>query len=163
MEEVFEFGYAAYFMFIGFFSPLSSMAIFMALTANMAREKIKIVAYKSVIVAVIITLFFGFLGRFILDKLEITEHSLKIAGGFFIFLMGLNIMQGRGGQREDKNFSINQESDIAISPIGIPLLCGPAMIVTSMIKMAEAKASAAPTLMSTSSTPEPHTFVIRTS
>ena len=57
------------------------------------------------------------------------------------------MMQDRGGQQKKDGFDDHHENDIAISPIGIPLLCGPAMMTTAMIKTNEAQSSLAPTGM----------------
>ncbi len=121
-------------VFLGFFAimnPIANTAIFAGLVAERNRpEQIKI-AIKSLFVAFLVIVAFAALGKAIFHLFGITMPALRIAGGILVFLIGYHMLQGSNSKMHDSE-SADEDDDIAISPLAVPLLAGPGTIATAM-------------------------------
>jgi multiple antibiotic resistance protein len=87
-----------------------------------------------VITGLIVLIVFAVAGKFIFDFFAITIHSLRIVGGIIFFIAGYDMLQARLNRtksREDEQLS--ESKDVAISPLGIPLISGPGAITVSIV------------------------------
>ncbi len=128
-------------LFIIYFAvidPIGTLPIFLSITDNFnAKQRYKI-AFKGVVIAFFILLFFGIFGKFILNHLNISAASFNIAGGLLLFIVAVDMVSNRRQTRKRKSIEKLEEnnddiSKIAASPLGIPLLAGPAAITSLMI------------------------------
>ena len=131
MLEIFIQSFVLYFVVI---DPIGSIPIFFAITKDLnINGKIK-TAISSTIIAFSVLVFFAFLGNYIFNHLSITFPALKIAGGIILFIFSLemlfNKMQERKGQ--DTNFD---SDNISVFPLAIPLLAGPAAIISVIVSV----------------------------
>lgn len=119
-------------VFMGFFAimnPIANTAVFVGMTGDFDERKIRVVALKALITAFGITSLFCLLGKGIFELFGITLPALRLAGGILVFMVGYNMITSQSGQThkiEDEN------QDIAISPLAIPILAGPGTIATAM-------------------------------
>ncbi len=111
---------------------LGNAPIFLVLTKGMEPQQRDRVVDKASIVAIAVLLSFAFGGQFILDYLHISIASLRVAGGLLLLLTALKMLEG-----ELDTPIIEQGRDIAITPLALPLLAGPATITTVMLLMSE--------------------------
>lgn len=112
-------------------SAFASIPVFLSLTSKMDdRQKAK-VASHGVGIAAIVLFIFLFFGRAILSVFGIDFHSLKIAGGIVLSIMGIDLVFNFSPTRR------GYESSPAIVLIGTPLLSGPGVIVTTIIFVQE--------------------------
>src|SRR5699024_4867307 len=82
------------------------------------------------------------LGSFVFEFFGITIPAFKIAGGFMLFLVGMDMINARtsGAKATDEERQEGaMKDDIAIFPLGIPLLSGPGSMVTVFIMIERAK------------------------
>lgn len=126
-------------VFIGFFAilnPIGNTPVFLSMVGEADKRVIKKVALRSVTVAFIIILVFSLFGHLIFKLFNITLPAFQIAGGIIVFFIGYDLLQGKtaGAHKpKDKSSSASVSySDIAVSPLGIPLLAGPGTITTAM-------------------------------
>jgi multiple antibiotic resistance protein len=112
-------------------SPFTSVPVFISLTKDMGESQRALAAFNAVGTAAAVLFAFLFFGRAILSVFGIDFHSLKIAGGIVLMILGIEIVLGLSPARKDLSYSP------AISLIGTPLLTGPGVIVTSMILVQE--------------------------
>jgi len=124
-------------VFMSYFAivnPIAITPIFMALTETYDENLKKKTAIKSVISALIIGLAFIFFGHVIFNIFGISMGAFKIAGGFIVAKIGYDLLQGKSSDIAAKNEKDDgsPKSDIAITPIAIPLLAGPGAIAASM-------------------------------
>ena len=128
MYEIYLQSFVLYFVVI---DPFGTTPIFMSLTKHQnAKEKIKS-ALEGVLTATIILIFFSIVGNFLLSYLNISLGAFKIAGGIILFIISLEMLFDKRQERKEKDIE-NVSSNIAIFPLAIPLLSGPAAI-TSLI------------------------------
>lgn len=120
-------------VFMGFFAimnPIANTAAFVGLAGHKNNsEKIRIAA-RALIITFSIILLFSILGKLIFHLFGITLPALRIAGGMLVFLIGYHMLNGSGSKLHSSEN--NDDSDIAVSPLAVPLLAGPGTIATAM-------------------------------
>jgi multiple antibiotic resistance protein len=124
-------------VFIGFFAmldPIGNTPIFLIMLGDADRKTIRKVAFKSVFVAFIIITLFCFFGHIIFRMFNITLPAFQIAGGIIVFLISYDLLEGKvaGPHKPKVSESDLGYDDMAVSPLGIPLLAGPGTISTAM-------------------------------
>ncbi|OGQ44761.1 MAG: hypothetical protein A3H42_03860 [Deltaproteobacteria bacterium RIFCSPLOWO2_02_FULL_46_8] len=83
---------------------------------------------------------FAVAGHFIFQVFQITIQAFRIAGGIILFGIGMEMLQlkvTRTKQTEEEMKEGMGKEDVAIVPLGIPLLSGPGAITTIMVLTAE--------------------------
>ncbi|MBT7172634.1 MAG: NAAT family transporter [Candidatus Marinimicrobia bacterium] len=117
-------------------NPLGIAPIFIVMTERFSKkEKVKI-AKKGIATGTITLLVFTLLGSIIFNLYGITLEAFQIMGGILFFRSGLRMLEAQVGRSRSTDTEIEEfkESDeIAISPIGIPLIAGPGAITGVMI------------------------------
>ncbi|MBD2100665.1 MarC family protein [Leptolyngbya sp. FACHB-261] len=111
---------------------LGNAPIFLILTKGMAPEQRDSVVDRASVVATGVLLGFAFAGQSILDYLSISIGSLRVAGGLLLLLIALQMLEG-----ELDTPMVDQERDVAITPLALPLLAGPGTLTTVMLLMSE--------------------------
>jgi multiple antibiotic resistance protein len=124
-------------VFIGFFAilnPIGNTPIFLSMVGDADSKVIKKVAFKAVSAAFIIIAIFSLFGHIIFRLFNITLPAFQVAGGIIVFFIGYDLLQGKAAgahKSKTKDFDTSFD-DIAVSPLGIPLLAGPGTISTAM-------------------------------
>lgn len=123
--------------------PPGCAPIFATLTHGTSRKHQREMAFKSVAVASIILIGFAYAGKFLFEKLGISLDALRIAGGIMLFIIGLNmVFEKRTESREERADELLEEiddpEDIAVFPMGIPMIAGPGTMASLLILKAQA-------------------------
>ena len=111
--------------------PIDNGAIFGFLTRNYTFKDRNKTALKACMVAGVILLTFPLVGQKILLLLNIEFFALKIAGGILLLLLAIQIVLGESAD-EDALDSKHRNKDIAIFPLAIPLIAGPAAMTKTV-------------------------------
>lgn len=111
---------------------LGNLPLVLVLTKGMEPEQRHNVVDRASIVATAVLLAFAFAGRLVLNYLEISMGSLRVAGGLLLLLIALRMLEG-----ELDTPVVEQDRDVAISPLALPLLAGPGTLTTVMLLMSE--------------------------
>jgi len=127
-------------VFMGFFAmmnPLGNIPIFLGMVKDFDEETQNKVALRSVLAAFIIIVVFCIFGHIIFRMFGITLPAFQIAGGIIVFIIGFQMLNARDNSihtqtQEEKEQMVKEAGDMAISPLGIPLLAGPGTISTAM-------------------------------
>lgn len=136
MSDLFSFALLAFTSFLTLINPLSVMPLFMTLTKNLSEEAMRATAKKAMIVAFVALVLFGISGQLIFQFFSITVDSLKVVGGIIFFMIGQDMLQARIVTK--KKEEIVEESyvrDISITPLAIPMICGPGSITNAIVLM----------------------------
>ena len=126
--------------FFAIMNPIANAPLFLAMTEEFDSVMQRRIALRSVAVAFIIISVFAIGGREIFSVFGITLPAFRIAGGMMIMLIGYHMLQGENTSfhtKEDNDNSRGAALDIAIIPLGIPILAGPGTIATAMNFAAE--------------------------
>ena len=70
-------------------------------------------------------------GKYIFELFGITIPAFKITGGVLIFYVGFEMLMSKKSTVHNNGVS-EDKSNLAISPLAIPILAGPGTIVTAM-------------------------------
>jgi multiple antibiotic resistance protein len=111
---------------------LGNAPIFLILTKGMEPEQRNSVIDRASLVATGVLLAFAFGGQWILKYLEISLGSLRVAGGLLLLLIALKMLDG-----DIDTPTVDQQRDVAITPLALPLLAGPGTITTVMLLMSD--------------------------
>ena len=122
-------------------NPIGTAPIILSLTESFDLPAYKKIIRKSLIVACCILLLFAVLGKVIFTFYGITIYAFKIAGGILFLRIGINMVEAKVSRtkstpKESEEASLSD--DIALTPIGMPLIAGPGAITSVMILSAEA-------------------------
>src|SRR4051812_20674345 len=102
--------------------------VFLALTGALpARERIR-AGTQAVLLALGVIVIFAVAGQTLLDYLHVELPALQGAGGLLLILVALELLTGKT-DTADKPVTTN----VALVPIGTPLLAGPGAIVATML------------------------------
>ena len=117
--------------------PIGSIPIFLSITENLHHKQKQWIALSGSFIAFCVLIFFGFFGSFILSHLKISADTFNIAGGAILFIIALEMVNGRRQARKSKVAfeSVSREELIRLSssPLAVPLLAGPAAITSVMV------------------------------
>ncbi len=108
--------------------PPGTVPIFISVTASMTSKQRIRAARQAVVVAFCIIVAFAVFGQQLLAYLHISLPALQAAGGLLLLLVALELLTGREqapGGAEGVN--------VALVPLGTPLLAGPGAIVATMV------------------------------
>lgn len=139
MNELVSFALLCFTSFFTLINPLGSMPIFMTMTSELTLEERKRTAWKASIVAFFATAFFAFTGQLLFRFFGISVNSLRIVGGVIFFMMGQDMLQARlVGLKVAKDEVKSYIGDISITPLAIPMICGPGAITNAIVLMEDA-------------------------
>ncbi len=114
----------------------------MSMTASLSKQRRKQTAKKATIVAFFTILAFAFSGQVLFNFFGISVNSFRIVGGFIFFVMGWDMLQARLGSikhTDDEDKIDAYVEDISITPLAIPMICGPGAITNAIILMEDAQ------------------------
>ena len=115
--------------------PMGLMPVFLALTSKFSPKAQRKAAIQASLVSFGVILAFAFLGQQILRALQISMESLKLSGGVLLFLVAMELLTSSDMDQPDTG---DDAVNVALVPLGIPLLAGPGAIVAVMVSMAQA-------------------------
>ena len=117
-------------------NPIGISPILIIMTERFSqKEKINI-AKKGSLTAFITLILFSLLGSVIFNFFGITIEAFQIMGGILFFRNGLRMLDskiGRSRTTPAEQEESEESDDIAVSPIGIPLIAGPGAITAAML------------------------------
>jgi len=134
MIESFITAFIIYFVVI---DPVGNAPVFLAVTTAQTRGKKFRTAIEATLFASFIMLFFALCGAWVLAYLKITQPAFKIAGGIILFLVSLDMLSAKRQQRKRDESTDNEGDNLAIYPLAIPMLAGPAAIISVIVVTAE--------------------------
>ena len=118
--------------------PIGTIPIFLSITERFDYKQKQRAALRGCTIAFFVLVFFGFFGDLILSHLKISSATFNIAGGAILFLISMEMVNGRRQARKSKAVENNQVAAeelirISSSPLGVPLLAGPGAITSIMV------------------------------
>lgn len=132
------FGIQAFVTLFVILDPPGAIPIFLTLVSEKKQaERVKL-AWQGAASSLIIIVVFALFGQVILNYLHISLNALQGAGGLLLFLISMELLTGKGS--ED---SATKNVNVAMVPLGTPILAGPGAIVTTMLYVQYAHTSSA--------------------
>ena len=108
--------------------PPGAAPIFLGLVADKTQRVRRILAMQAAAVSFLVISIFALFGRVILEYLNISLEALQAAGALLLLLVALELLTGNA-----KSMNDDSNANVALVPLGTPLLAGPGAIVATMI------------------------------
>ena len=116
--------------------PIGLTPVFVSMTAsNSQKEKLRMLR-TGIFVALIILLLFVFFSQFIMDYFGLSVSSIKIGGGLLLGVIGAEMIYGsrtKTSTNTQEEELAKEQEDVAVTPLGVPLLAGPGAILTVIL------------------------------
>ncbi len=108
--------------------PPGLLPVFLGLTNSLDARHRRRAADRASLVAFGVIAVFALFGRQILDYLAVSVPALQVSGGLLLLLIALELLMGKA---EDP---VSHDGvNVAIVPLGTPLMAGPGAIVATML------------------------------
>ena len=139
MDTLLPFALLCFTSFFFFFNPLGTMPVFLTMTNGMSDDERKTIVRRATIVSFITLMVFTFSGQFLFKFFGISTNGFRIAGGIIIFTIGFDMLQARYSKAKLKDDEVKTYvNDISVTPLAIPMLCGPGAIANGIMLMEDA-------------------------
>ena len=116
--------------FFTLINPIGIAPILLVMTERFSKEEQINIAWKGSLTAFITLIIFSILGSVIFNIFGITIEAFQIMGGILFFRSGFRMSDAKIGRSTTPPMV---RDDLAITPIGIPLIAGPGAITASML------------------------------
>ncbi len=111
--------------------PISTLAIFLAVTATASEAERRRIALRAVAYSAAILVGFIVIGQVLLGSLGIRLASFQLAGGIVFFLFGLQMVFGSGAAVSGP--AAEPGHDVAVFPLAVPSIAGPGGILAVVV------------------------------
>lgn len=139
MNETIAFALLCFTSFFSVMNPLGVMPVFMTMTSELDDRNRRKTAERAVLVAFITLMIFALSGQLLFKFFGISVDSFRIVGGIIFFMMGYEMLQARLSRVEVDEESVRSYiKDISITPLAIPIICGPGAITNAIVLMQDA-------------------------
>jgi multiple antibiotic resistance protein len=122
--------------------PFAVIPAFIAMTPNDTPAERSRMAKIACLVVAGVLLVFGFAGKWIFQFLGITMPAFQIAASIVLLLVSLDMLRAqrsRVQETREETAAGMEKTDIAVTPLAIPMLSGPGAISTVILLQSEAK------------------------
>ena len=139
-----DFATTAFVSILFLVDPPGTVPAFMALTARYSPERRRKTALVASVVGALALMGFAAVGNVVFRVLGLTLPAFQIAGGLILFLVALDMIRAQRPTQEgaDEMKECEEADDVAVAPLAIPMLAGPAAMSTVAVLMAQAKDNA---------------------
>lgn len=139
MSDTISFALLCITSFFSLINPLGTMPVFMSMTADLTVVERNRTAKKASIVSFFTIIAFALTGQLLFKFFGISVDSFRVVGGVIFFIMGMDMLQARLGQVKIKDDEVKKYiTDISITPLAIPMICGPGAITNAIVLMEDA-------------------------
>ena len=122
--------------------PLAAVPAFLAMTPTDTPEQRIKMARLACCVAAGVLLAFAVAGKWIFKFLGITMPAFQLAASIVLLLVALDMLRAqrsRVQETSEETAAGVEKTDIAVTPLAIPMLAGPGAISTTILLQNEAK------------------------
>lgn len=122
--------------------PLAAIPAFIAMTPDDTPEDRQRMARLACTVMACVLIVFALAGKWIFKFLGITMPAFQIAASIVLLLVALDMLRAqrsRVQETKEETAAGAHKTDIAITPLAVPMLAGPGAISTAILLQAKAK------------------------
>src|ERR1700690_4011534 len=122
--------------------PLGTIPAFLAMTPNDTPEQRIRTARLACCVTAGVLLAFSVAGQLIFKVMGITMPAFEIAASILLLLVALDMLRAQRSrvmETHEETKAGTEKTDIAVTPLAIPMLAGPGAISTVILLQNEAK------------------------
>ena len=121
--------------------PVAVIPTYLVITQGSSVEARRRTALRACIAAGLLMTVFGVAGNAIFHVFGITLPAFRIAGGFILWLVALDMLRGERTTQESTEEIVEgqEKEDVALTPLAMPMLAGPGAISTVMVLAGQAR------------------------
>ena len=109
--------------------PFGNVPFFLCVLKEVPRKKRQRVIARELLIALLVLFLFLLVGPHFLKVLQISESSLRIAGGIILFLIAVKMIFGQIGEL----WHGIPDGEPFIVPLAIPSIAGPSAVATILL------------------------------
>ncbi|MBN2638464.1 MAG: NAAT family transporter [Bacteroidales bacterium] len=129
--------------FFTLMNPLGAMPVFLSMTDGLSQKQRKNTALKTMLTAFLVLALFSIMGKYVFDFFHISINGLRVVGGVLFFVMGYDMLNAKISRMKLTNEEAQTYTDdVALTPLGVPLIAGPGSITNAMVLMGDANTMA---------------------
>lgn len=113
-------------------NPIGNSPAIIALVKDFDFQRQKIILLRESLFALILAIFFQYMGEWFLDMLSIQDYAVTIAGGLLLFIVSLTMIFSHAASDSEEATIAKQEPYIV--PIATPIISGPGLLAVIMLK-----------------------------
>ena len=123
---------AEFIFFFAVIDPVGTVPVFIAVTRRHSDAEKKRIAFRAVLIAAAVLLFFVVAGEMILRAMAIDLAAFEIAGGIVLFLFALSMIFG--DSKPDEELKMAKDwGETAAFPLAIPSVAGPGAMLAAVL------------------------------
>lgn len=139
MDQLLPYAFLCLTSFFTLANPLGTMPVYLSITQGIDDKERTRILGRATIIALLILVGFTIAGQVLFTIFGISTNGFKIAAGFIIFKIGFDMLQARYSNVKLSDDEIRSYADdISITPLAIPMLCGPGAIANGIVLMQKA-------------------------
>jgi multiple antibiotic resistance protein len=121
--------------------PIAVIPTYLVITSGETPDERKATAFRACLAAGLLMMLFALAGEFILSTFGITLPAFRIAGGFILWLVAMDMLRGQRTTQETTAEVVEgqEKEDVSITPLAVPMLAGPGAISTVMVLSGQAR------------------------
>lgn len=119
-------------------APPTAIPIFLSLVGRKSREARNRAAWQAPLVSLAVITLFAIGGQAILSYLRIGIPALQGSGGLLLLLIALDLLRGKESDGPKGADDVN----VALVPLGTPLMAGPGAIAAVIVYVSQADGAA---------------------
>jgi multiple antibiotic resistance protein len=112
--------------------PLGLIPVFLMYLTSYRDHRRKFIIVRSILISIAVSVFFILLGKYLLKFLGIASGSFMVAGGILLFIISMEMLLGQTSRFKMRDIGEcekqEEERDVSVFPLAIPMLCGPGNI-----------------------------------
>ncbi len=124
--------------FVFLLAPFFVVTMFLALTRGFPAEEKASVIHRATVSAFVLGVILFFAGPLLFDAIGITLNSFRIGAGCLLFLTAISLVNS-GTRNHATDLPNESRDDVAVVPLAIPVIIGPATVGAILVYGAELK------------------------
>jgi multiple antibiotic resistance protein len=121
-------------------NPFSVVPPFVAMTVENTVEERKAMARRASAIAAAVLAVFALFGLPVLGFFGVSPEAFQIAGGLVLVRVAFGLLQGSSGRvTPEERIEGAQKDDVSVTPLAVPLLCGPGTITVGILLSGQAE------------------------
>jgi multiple antibiotic resistance protein len=132
-----DFATTAFVSILFLVDPPGTVPAYLALTGSYTPERRRKTAFTAALTATLTLMGFAAVGNILFHYLGLTLPAFQIAGGLILFFVALDMIKSQDADEKSDEMT-TAAGDVAITPLAIPFLAGPAALSTVTVLMGKA-------------------------
>ena len=141
MRDYLQFALITFTSVLAIVDPIAVIPTYLVITSGETPAERAQTALRACVAAAVLLSVFAAAGRYIFQIFGITLPAFRIAGGFILWLVAMDMLRGQRTTQETPAEIVEgqEKDDVAITPLAVPMLAGPGAISTVTVLAGQAR------------------------